>query len=262
MIGRRGPTLLAAILSVAVALPCGATAAMARQDSPAVRQPDPEAVFEGFAHAPADLAAIAARLPQAAIDEVAGQLISAETDPHWQSAGIDLIAILRGRSGGLAGNILVADDVAPQGFYAGYFVDSDPRRFVRPSWVLVGHDGELAQGEQVHIDVASYSRAIKVVVRYRSTAVGTARCSRGGETWIYRDTSAPVTQEDLELFAALPALNRAFRGLELCTYYVASGDTLTQRVVTRDGRRVLEMAADALRHRLAPISESPFPIQR
>jgi hypothetical protein len=223
---------------------------------------DAEAAFQALADQPADLSELPGlEVSQAMVDQILGQIISTEIVPDWRTAGVDIFARLRERPGGLTGNVLVAEDPDPNITGASYFADRELPDVTPQSWALVATYGRPVTGERTQMDIVSYSRALKVVSSWRPIMIGTAHCAQAdeGELRVYRDRSAPVTEEDLGMLVILATLTRITVNSEMCTYYEAQGDRLISRLVTRDGRRVLGMLTDTLRNRVAPISESPFP---
>ena len=224
---------------------------------------DPEALFQNLARDPVELTdLVSADGSQAAVDQAFAQLVSSERAPGWETAGVDITEAIRQREGGLNGNILLFDPMDAGHAQATFYGADDPRSFVRPTWVLVATYSQASSGPDLQVDVTSFSRGIKIVARSRSTKVGNARCYTGGDLWVYRDTTAPVTEEDVALLITYGAFMRATRDLEMCVYYEASGDRLAYRAVTRDGRKIAAIIGDTLRGRIAPITENPFPTSR
>lgn len=251
-------------LIVVMTAACGAQAETQEQAQDVERLPeDPEALFQDLASDPIELTElVVVDGSQAAIDQLIAQVVSSERVDGWESAGVDITEAIRARPGGLNGNFVLFDSIGEGHGQASFYGEQDSRSFVPSNWVLIATHSQPSFGPDQQVDVASYSRAIKIVARSRSTKVGSARCYRGVDLSVYRDTSAPVTEEDVGLLVGYGSFIRATRDLEMCAYHETSGDRLVYRVVTRDGRKIAALIGDALRGRVMPIADNPFAISR
>jgi hypothetical protein len=171
--------------------------------------------------------------------------------PGWQGSGIDIIAELAAREGGLAGNLL-RDQT---GNVPGVTDFSGTAQPDLPGFATLAM--RPAQPGANERNFASFAPGIWVALDNRRTARGNAACYRGraGVT-IYSRT--PFAEWDgittFGMAALIAGLDRMGEG-EICMVYERNGDGYAIRGYRPDGRRLGELDDTAIAYRIMPAAD-------
>lgn len=250
--------------------------ALACAAAPVVAQPPPEnaeiseeALAEQPADSTAEPASPLAALDEAQIIEMFAMLSESEAMqdeiapvmaelfepgaplPDWRTRGVDLIAELGARDGGLAGNLLRDDDTEVLSVM-------DLSGKAAPD--LTGFSRlrlRAAPEGTAEITYASFSPGVWLAVESRRTLRGTAHCYDSANGITVYSTTPPNSWDIYTTFSliGIVALFEAMGDREFCSIHEREGDAFRVRMVLPDGRSLPNLDAQATLVRIMPASE-------
>jgi hypothetical protein len=174
-----------------------------------------------------------------------------EPTPGWREAGIDMLAELGAREGGLSSNLLRDEDTEVLSVTDLSGTAAPDLSGFSPLVLRAPPPGRIDERA-----FASFTPGVWLEMTAQRTMRGTAMCY-GGMTGLTLHSKVPVTEQTMdELLPTILFVSAVDRigSREFCIFYERAGDAYRTRTVLPDGRSLPQQDVDATVLRIMPAS--------